>query len=612
MLKKVFAVFPFFIFFAFSGLFVFASPSSPVVFKVQSQVLTAAQKQDHTWEWIKSELRNRYTYLDFDSDEDSKSLLVAAKDDTQYEKKGSELEQKVKNSLLAIFAAAKIKNKTGVLKVFFSMQFIHLRSQQNRWNSLVNAGVAEQNIDALLNPQYAYLAKTPISIKKEGEEVYKGSLEPLFLAAKRFGVISLEEFPEVKIPGFREIIWDFCFLSSVGESDINAAFTAADAKNKPKLNNLWAGIKDELKKPEYVYLVKTPILIDDENYDLKFLFDAAQSGFAGNGYDLDLAAKMQLQDLVNANIDDENFKVALTVTDAKNKPKLNNLWTGIKDELKKPEYAHLSKTPILINNKNYDLKLLFDAAQSGFTGNGYDLRLATKMQLQDLVNANIDAQKLKDALAKTALDILWSEIKSELKKPEYAHLSKTPILINNKNYDLKFLFETAHDFTGNGYNLNLAVKMQLQDLLNANIDGENFKVALTAMNNQKLDHLWNQLKKILNQPEFSKWKNTSIKIKNKSYDLSLLFAAKDKTNVKGSALPLDTKLKLQKLVNDQVTSEMIENQLLALNQAEVENNKQAKEKQQHQGLTIGLATSGSVLVAAGVGGFLYWFFKIRK
>ena len=443
MLKKVFAVCPVFILFAFLGLFVFASPSSPVVFEAQPQVLTAAQKQDLTWKWIKSELRNRYTYLDFH--QNWKPLFAAAKDDNQYEEKGSELEEEVKNILLAIFPQLKRKDKIGAQSFLLLMQTSFLRWQKLKWNSLIDASVGEHHIDALLNPQYAYLAKTPISIKKEGEEVYKGSLEPLFLAAKRFGVVSWEEFAEVKIPGFRKMIWDFSFLFSVGESDINAAFAAADAKNKPKLNNLWTAIKDELKKPEYVYLVKTPILI---------------------------------------------------------------------------------------NSKNYDLKILFEVAHSGFAGNGYDLPLATKMQLQDLVNANID--------------------------------------------------------------------------------GENFKVALTAMNNQKLDHLWNQLKKILNQPEFSKWKDTSIKIKNKSYDLKLLFTAKEKSDVKGSALPLDTKLKLQKLLNDQVTSKMVENQLLALNWAEAAKNQQAKEKQQHQGLTIGLATGGSVLVAAGLGGFLYWFFKIRK
>ena len=698
MLKKVLAVFPVFIFFVFSGLFVFASSSSSVVFQGQPQVLTDEQKQDHTWEQIKSELRNRYIYLDFHSV--WKPLFIAAKDDTQYEKKGSKLGEKVKNVLLHIFAAAERKNKTGLIEYLLGYQIFFLEQQKLRWDSLVDSSAGEHHIDALLNPKYAYLTKTPISIKKEGEEVYKGSLEPLFLAAKRFGVLKTEkEFSKIKIPGFREIIWDFRFLSFVWESDINAAFTAADAKNKPKLNNLWAGIKDELKKPEYAYLVKTPIPINNKNYGLEPLFKVAHSSFTGNGYALPLAAKMQLQDLVNANVDDENFKVALTVTDAKNKPKLNNLWTGIKDELKKPKYAHLSKTPILINNKNYDLKFLFDAAQSGFAGNGYDLDLATKMQLQDLVNANIDAQKLKDALAKKALDLLWSEIKSELKtkyahlsktlikidrtdydlkplfaaakndvqyakegselpvqaknklqelvngvvisqklkdaldvknnekldafwseikselkKPDYAYLVKTPILINGNNYNLEPLFVAVkNEYSVLGSQLSDSAKNKLQSLVSADVQHQIFKTSLVKINNQKLDHLWTQLKKVFNQPEFSKWKDTSIKIKNKNYDLSLLFTtAKEKGDVKGSVLPSDTKMKLQELLNDQVTSKMVENQLLALNRAEAAKNQQAKEKQQSQALTIGLATGGSVLVAAGLGGFLYWFFKIRK
>ena len=694
MLKKVFVVFPVFIFFVFSGLFVFASSSSSVVFQGRPQVLTDEQKQDHTWEQIRSEVRNRHTYLDFHSV--WKPLFIAAKDDTQYEKKGSKLGEKVKNVLLRIFAAAERKNKTGLIEYLLEYQIFFLEQQRLRWDSLVDSSAGEHHIDALLNPQYAYLTKTPISIKK-GEKVYERSLEPLFLAAKRFGVLKSEkEFVEIKIPGFREIIWDFRFLSFVGEREINAAFTAADAKNKPKLNNLWAGIKDELKKPEYAHLSKTLILINNKNYGLEPLFKVAQSSFTGNGYALPLAAKMQLQDLVNANVDDENFKVALTVTDAKNKPKLNNLWTGIKDELKKPKYAHLSKT--LINNKNYDLQTLFKVARSSFTGNGYDLDLTAKMQLQDLVNANIDAQKLKDALAKKALDLLWSEIKSELKtkyahlsktlikidetdydlkplfasakddtqyekkvselsapaknklqdlvngvvisqklkdaldvknnekldafwseikselkKPEYAHLSKTSILVNGNNYNLEPLFVAVkNEYRVLGSQLSDSAKNKLQSLVSADFQHQIFKTSLMTINNQKLDNLWTQLKKILNQPEFSKRKDTSIKIKNKSYDLKLLFTAKDKTTVKGSALPLDAKLQLQKLLNDQVTSEMVENQLLALNQVEAENNKQAKEKQQHQDLTIGLATGGSVLVAAGVGGFLYWFFKIRK
>ena len=705
MLKKVLAFFPVFILFAFSGLFVFVSPSSSVVFEAQPQPLTNEQKQDLLWSEIKSELRNRYTYLDFD--DGWNLLLTPAKDDTQYEKKGSKLGQKVKNALLSLFADTKGKGEVAS-EYLIAKQKHFVQLQNSKWGSLVDEGVGEHP-DALLNPEYAYLAKSPISIKVLGvAETKKVSLEPLFLAVKRFGVLKTwEEFAKIKIPGFREIIWDFTFLSLVMESDINAAFLAADGENKSKLNSLWTGIKTELQKPNYVYLVKTPIPINNKNYDLKLLFEAAQSSFAGNGYDLDLAAKMQLQDLVNGDIDAQKLKDALAATDAKNKTELNNLWTAIKSELKKPEYAHLSKTPIPINNKNYDLKHLFEVAHD-FTGNGYDLDLAAKMQLQDLVNPGIDAQKLKDALdvknnenlntlwsgikdelkkpeyaylsktlinisgtdynlellftaakddtqyqnkgsqlpdpakdklqelvndivtaqnVKDALDVknnenlntIWSDIKDELKKLEYAHLTKTPITVGRKDYNLGFLFAAAKDDTQyekKGSELSAAAKNKLQSLVSAGVQHQIFKTSLTKaniQNNQKLDNLWTQLKKILNQPEFDKWKDTSIKIKNKSYDLKLLFvAAKEKADVKGSALSLDAKLQLQELLNDQVNSKMIENQLLALDQTEAEKNKQAKEKQQSQGLTIGLATGGGVLVAAGLGGFLYWFFKIRK
>ena len=520
MLKKVLAVFPVFIFFAFSGLFVFTSPSSPVVFEARPQPLSNEQKQDRTWQWIKSELRNRYTYLDFQPV--LKPLLDAAKDDVQYAKEGSELDKKVKNTLPTILSLVTRKDKTGMLEFLLKSRTLSLRWQKSRWNSLVDASVGEHQ-DALLNPKYAYLVKTPILVNGNNY-----NLEPLFIAAKRFRVISWEDFSKIKIPSFRKIIWDFRFLSSVGEREINAAFAATDDKNKPKLNNLWTAIKDELKKPKYAHLSKTPILINNKNYDLKFLFDAAQSGFAGNGYDLPLATKMQLQDLVNAGIDHQTFKNSLATAKIQNNQKLDNFW----EELKKTKYANLARLPIKIN-------------------------------------------------------------------------------INNKSYDLVKIFSTITQFNGKGSQLPLEPRTELQNLINAGITPQQLGDVLKQML-VSLDNFWTQLKKILNQPEFSKWKDTSIKIKNKNYDLSLLFAAKEKADVKGSALPLDTKLKLQKLLNDQVTSKMVENQLLAFNQAEAAKNKQVKKKQQSQGLTIGLATGGSVLVAAGLGGFLYWFFKIRK
>ena len=328
MLKKVLAVFPVFIFFAFSGLFVFASPSSPVVFEAQPQDLTTAEKQDYTWQWIKSELRNRYTYLDFGPD--WKPLFTAAKDDTQYAKEGSELEEEVKNWLLTIFAAAKRKDKTGVLEFLLEKRTPFLRQQKFKWDSLVDAIVGEHHIYALLNPKYAYLAKTPISIKKEGKE-YKGILEPLFIAAKRFGSVkTIEEFAKINIPGFREIIWDFRFLSSVGESDINAAFAATDAKNKPKLDNLWSGIKDKLKKPEYVHLSKTSITIKEKEYDLELLFVAAKDDaqYRKEGSELPASEKDKLQELVNAKVVFSDLLDSLKLLNSKRLTVFQKLWTN--------------------------------------------------------------------------------------------------------------------------------------------------------------------------------------------------------------------------------------------------------------------------------------------
>ncbi len=616
MLRKVLAVFPVFILFAFSGLFVFASPSSPVVFDAQRQDLTTAEKQDHTWDWIKSELRDNYTYLDFG--DGLKPLLDAAHND-DYNKKGSELEQEVKIWLSLIFVAAK-ENKKGALAFLLQSQSLTLEQQKLRWNSLVDASIGE-NQDALLNPQYAHLAKTLILIKKKGKE-YKVSLEPLFLAAKRFGVVkTAEDFSKIKIPGFRKMIWDFCFLFFVGEKEINAALTTADAENKPKLNNLWTGIKDELKT-KYAHLSKTLINIGGTDYNLEPLFTAAKDDtqYQNKGSELSVQAKKKLQELVDAVVIPQKFKDALGV---KNNENLNALWTGIKDELKKAEYAHLSKTLINIGGTDYNLEPLFTAAKDDtqYQNKGSQLPDPAKDKLQELVNDIVTAQNVKDALDvknNENLNALWSGIKDELKKSEYTYLAETAITVDETDYDLEPLFAAAKyyaQYEKKGSELPARAKNKLQSLVNAGVQHQIFKASLTKANiqkNQKLDDLWTQVKKILNQPEFSKLKNTSIKIKNKNYDLELLFAAaKKKVGVKDSAFSLDAKLQLQKFLNDQVTSKMIENQLLALKQAEAAKNQWIKEIQQRQLLTTGLVTGGVLLVAAGLGGF-YWFFKIRK
>ena len=528
MLKKVLAVFPIFILFTFSGLFVFASSSSPVFFSSGDSAPTnlAAEKIvkiDQLWSGIKDEIKDSRYYSLIKVPikipvwggklYDLGPLYKAAQNENELAASGSSLTTEGAREKLLELVNAGLDSAEVTSVLFLEETFGFSKTLVRLWNSFF--------IQELVKPKYAHLAKTQITIRSNEEILSKVSLEPLFNAARNQGE-----------------------------------------------KKLW--------------------------------------------HQLPIAAKDLLIMLVDAGIKEEHLNPALAKT------ALDLLWSEIKSELK-TKYAYLSKAPIGIDETNYDLEPLFTAAKNDaqYEKEGSELSVQAKDKLQELVNDVVIPQKFKDALDvknNEKLDAFWSKIKSEMKKPDYAYLVKTPILVNGNNYNLEPLFVAVKNEYGVlGSQLSDSAKNKLQSLVSADVQHQIFKTSLVTINNQKLDNLWNQLKKVFNQTEFSKWKNTSIKIENKSYDLKLLFAAaKEKADVQVSALPLDVKLQLQKLLNDQVTFKMIENQLLALNQAEAEKNKQAKEKQQSQDLTIGLATGGGVLVAAGLGGFLYWFFKIRK
>ena len=607
MLKKVFAVFPFFIFFAFSGLFVFASPSSPVVFSSGGSASTnlpaeKIDKIDQLWLGIKDEIKKPDYYFltkipikiptQGGKLYDLGPLYKAAQ--TELATSGSSLTTEGAREKLLELVSAGLHSATVNSALSDEEEFGFASDVASLWNAFNQESV---------KPKYVHLAKKPFSIKKKGKEVYKGSLELLFNAARNRG----EKKAWHELPTSAKDLLISLSSAEFWFEDLVPALA------KTALDLLWSEIKSELKT-KYAYLSKNSILVNGNNYNLEPLSTAAKDDvqYAKEGSELPAPAKNKLQELVNAVVIPQKLKDTL---DVKNNEKLDAFWSEIKSELKKPEYAHLSKTPILVNGNNYNLEPLFVAVKNEYGVLGSQLSDPAKNKLQSLVSADVQHPIFKNSLTTANIqnnqkfDNFWEE----LKKTNYANLARLPVKINinNKSYDLAKIFSTITQFNGKGSKLPLEPRTELQNLINAGITPQQLGDVLKQML-VSLDNLWTQLKKILNQPEFSKWKDTSIKIKNKSYDLKLLFTAKEKADVKGSALPLDTKLKLQELLNDQVTSEMIENQLLALNQAEAEKNKQAKEKQQSQDLTIGLATGGGVLVAAGLGVFLYWFFRIRK
>ncbi len=412
------------------------------------------------------------------------------------------------------------------------------------------------------------------------------------------------------------------FVFSVqSELSTLSSVSSLTSQEKAKVSQLWTGIRDELKKLKYQNMIN--VYGQGVQYEVKYLIESAQNKGNEPWTDLSADSRELLLKIVRNGYDALEFKSALESFHKIS----NDFWIHFRDKLigkvLHPSWKlHTSIIGFSITQNLYSYHLfdLILIANKNYKKEFYNLDTADSKIVQKFIQAWLvwenktfdDFEKKLSEYWEIIIETFWNGIKDQFQDSGITnYFSGYPVKLKEKTYDLQPLFLAAQNEHEDSQLSMPGVQTTLQALVWNEFSSQNFRTVLTA-NNQKLDDLWTQLKKILNQPEFSKWKDTSIKIKNKIYDLKLLFTAKDKVTVKGSALPLDTKLKLQKLLNDQVTSKMVENQLLALNQAEPAKNKQTKEKQQSQDLTIGLATGGSVLVAAGLGGFLYWFFKIRK
>ena len=333
MLKKVFAVFPVFIFFAFSGLFVFASPSSPVVFSSGDSASTnlpaeKITKIDQLWSEIKDEIKDSEYYfltkipINIPTQGgklyDLGPLYKAAQ--TELATSGSSLTTEGAREKLLELVNAGLDSARVNSALSHEKGFGFSPTLRNLWSHYLD--------QELLKPKYAHLAKTLISIKK-GEKVYKVSLEPLFLAARNQGNKPWEEL----LTAAKDLLIELVD-ADVREQHLNPALA------KTALDLIWSEIKSELKT-KYAYLSKIPIGIDRKDYNLESLFAAAKDDtqYEKKGSELPAQAKNKLQELVNAVVIPQKLKDALY----KNNEKLDAFWSEIKSELKKPNYAYLVK-----------------------------------------------------------------------------------------------------------------------------------------------------------------------------------------------------------------------------------------------------------------------------
>ncbi len=272
-------------------------------------------------------------------------------------------------------------------------------------------------------------------------------------------------------------LFSFTSLStSVFFSSTSAPVLQTTKEERAKIDQFWQKIKDELKKPEYAYfqLASHLFWIKEKQVSLEILFKQKSDI-------LEEDAVFKILELLKLGIFYQDVKRSLHKAYVLRR---DFFWTKIKDELKKPEYAHLSKTPITIDGTEYSLEPLFIAAAKG------SLTLEEEKVLLKLAQDEIvPHQQFKDALAKTALDLLWSGIKDKLKKPEYAHLSKTNIEIDGTRYDLRNLFVAAKDDTQyrkEGSELPASEKDKLQELVNAKVVFSDLLDSLKLLNSKRL------------------------------------------------------------------------------------------------------------------------------
>ena len=322
--------------------------------------------------------------------------------------------------------------------------------------------------DELKKPEYANLAKTQIRI---GEKDY--DLESLFIAAQNEVDVAGSK---LKTPGAKTKLQQL-----INENITYSVFQTALENHRKILNDFWLGIKDMVQRLSYIHPVKDLISIRKKNVEHKVSLEIL---FQQKSDILEKDAVVKIWELVKLDLTSGNVQSALLNVYRERSDIILTFWEAIKDELKKPKYAHLVNFPILIEGKLYNLELLFaDASKDVLTG---PEELKKK---SELVQNKITSQQFKDALAKTALDLLWSGIKDELQKPEYAHLSKTPITIKEKDYNLELLFVAAKDdaqYRKEGSELPASEKDKLQELVNAKVVFSDLLDSLKLLNSKRL------------------------------------------------------------------------------------------------------------------------------
>ena len=362
---------------------------------------------------------------------------------------------------------------------------------------------------------------------------------------------------------------------------------------------------------------------------LSYFPGADLKSIGSNNADLSLVSNLDENNLFweqmtreHFNLVNNNRSYGYTTSETWNKPYRENFRKLARIVRPKEFFATLNNVlknnlgikSLLFNNEEYSLEnLISSSSQFDDDDNGWlifqSLNTASKIELMKIIFGNKrsieqgvkDVNQLQQRFDETKRKLL-TDLQTALKKLQEVDPKTVQLPINGKKYTINQLLQARTQLLND--QLDQKVIDQIKPLFSNSIYATDITKVIDQLKKYKDIFLF--LTKLATEQKL-----TSLKINDQNYSFAALIADLKKEFINFSQ---DSFTELQSLVDQDISLKKLETAYQE-SLPSTENKSEAKsstKKSTNQNLAIGLGTAGGVVALAGVGGFVYWFVKIRK
>ena len=388
-------------------------------------------------------------------------------------------------------------------------------------------------------------------------------------------------------------------------SDIIYQIVSDKISDQVKAITIWSVLRNFFKTKLWTPSQnQRPIDIEDQTYDFQLLFAArAKSEWVS----LSQNAKDQITKLIRYDVKFNALKNALNIND-------NNLAEmRIAQILQAIRGNSGGNSPfILIENESYAVADFWRVDLQNFKTISFKSPSTTRL-ITKYLNNEITKHDLSLAYSNVQWQAttLWNYLRPFLK---YYQGPDKISLFWAENSSLEVRMD--HFKTGENYSLAKINQENRKDkdnpMFSAIAHGLYNTVTYKIVDQLKLRIVWSTLHHWFINKLWQPSRDANIKIKGADYDFNLLYkVAQAEWGEDYNKIPELAQNELKRLVSANVDFDDLKTALNApvTTTSSQQNNQQ---KSTNQNLAIGLGTAGGVVALAGIGGFIYWFLKIRK